>query len=385
MKCVTAATTNLVIGVWQPEPASLVNTTSNVPVVVTNDWNTSSSGVNTVVFTYPANVNWPASTFTTNWWACGAKVWTTVTCTKSTAIASLGTDTLQIPTTPLVATQWTTLTFTATIVNILETPNTDNSSAVAWLATVAAADVTAPIISATSIANNKLIPTSAFSMVYTYSDSGWSGINTVSGWSVSLKKWDWVSAYGWELSPTYLSSSSLTTTTWTYNYNALPFWKYKLDFTIKDYATNTSTLSSTIFYIDEPSINISNGTLDMGTLVYGSKKFSTAELTITVTTVGAWFNVNMIQNSILTEWHSGNIIFWNSTKWVWYDKSPYTSTITSAQTNQVLSTQGASLNTNGLKNTYTYKIKYGALIQSADLDYAGNYTAPIGFTLNLDY
>jgi hypothetical protein len=44
--------------------------------------------------------------------------------------------------------------------------------------------------------------------------------------------------------------------------------------------------------------------------------------------------------------------------------------ITSASTTQALGTQAASLNVNGLKNTYTFKVKYGALIQASDLNFA---------------
>ena len=60
----------------------------------------------------PANITGPASSFSDNGWSCGAQVGTGVTCTKTTALASFGTDTLRIPVVPTLAASGTTVTFT---------------------------------------------------------------------------------------------------------------------------------------------------------------------------------------------------------------------------------------------------------------------------------
>ena len=49
---------------------------------------------------------------------------------------------------------------------------------------------------------------------------------------------------------------------------------------------------------------------------------------------------------------------WDGVKGFWYDQEVYSGTPTAITTDTVIASQAASLNTNGDKNTYTYKLKY---------------------------
>lgn len=79
--------------------------TSQVPITVTNAGQASSSGAHTIVFALPTGIAGPTIPTTSYGWSCGAQVGTTVTCTKTTTIAPLGFETLNIPVIPATGTQ----------------------------------------------------------------------------------------------------------------------------------------------------------------------------------------------------------------------------------------------------------------------------------------
>ena len=83
------------------------------------------------------------SSFIDNGWSCGATVGSTVTCTKTTTIASLASDTLRIPVIPLPAAGGTSVTFNVSISNPGDS-NTTNNTAFASNAVVAATLTYAP-------------------------------------------------------------------------------------------------------------------------------------------------------------------------------------------------------------------------------------------------
>jgi hypothetical protein len=121
-------TVDLIPWIGQPEWPLTVNYLSQIPVTVTNAGIVSSSGLHVTQFIIPTNISGPTSAFSDNGWSCGAQVWTTVTCNKTTTIASLATDTLRIPVVPLLAASWSMVTFTGTISNSWDTVPTNNSA-----------------------------------------------------------------------------------------------------------------------------------------------------------------------------------------------------------------------------------------------------------------
>ncbi len=128
---VAANVPDLVPSIGQPEPAFMVNQTSQLPFVITNAGNLSSSGNTTLVFTVPTNFSGPTAGFTDNGWSCGAVVGTTVTCTKSGSIAPLATDTVRIPVKPNAAAGGTTANFSVSITNASDSNATNNTSTIA--------------------------------------------------------------------------------------------------------------------------------------------------------------------------------------------------------------------------------------------------------------
>lgn len=83
------------------------------------------------------------SPFSDNGWSCGAQVGTTVTCTKTTTIASLDSDTVRIPIIPLPAAGGTSVTFNVSISNPGDS-NITNNTAFANIAVVTSTLAYAP-------------------------------------------------------------------------------------------------------------------------------------------------------------------------------------------------------------------------------------------------
>ena len=74
---------------------------------------------------------------------------------------------------------------------------------------------------------------------------------------------------------------------------------------------------------------------------------------------------------------------WDGSDGFWYDQDPYTLNISVIGVDQVIGTQTGSINTDGNKNSYVYKIKLWALINAEQFwwTYSGN----VNFWLNLTY
>ena len=238
-------------------------------------------------------------------------------------------------------------------------------------------DNTPPIITNNFPLDWILYPNSNFDINIDYSDSE-SDINT---WSIlmEIKKWDgstWSSDISW----TYVTWDTITTSNSIYNISKMGFWKYKIDFYIEDDIWNW-TWTTTEFYMDEPELIISNWNLDIWEIWKWITKFSSWELNITVKTVWAWFDIVLNKDQLL-KW-SIEINDWNWTSWVWYDKNPYTSTINLINTNEIIATQTWSINTDWNKNTYIYSIKLWALV--SEEQEAWEYSSWIKFWIILDY
>ncbi len=120
---------DLIPWVWQPVPSLSVSWTSQIPVTITNVWNTWSNWVHTSIFYIPIWVNWPTSAFVSNGWSCGAMNVTarTVTCTKTMVLASNATDNFQVSVVPTSSVQWQTVRFTWYIYNASDSNMNNNT------------------------------------------------------------------------------------------------------------------------------------------------------------------------------------------------------------------------------------------------------------------
>lgn len=238
-------------------------------------------------------------------------------------------------------------------------------------------DTTAPTINFNSPWNWALYPSAILPLNVSYSDAG-SGINTA-GISATLQKWNWT-AWWSDILPGNFTLTSETSSSTTWQLSKLSYWKYRLNFSVPDNIWNTA-LSSSIFYIDEPELIISNSLVNIWNVIASTKVFS-SDLNITVKTVWAPFNVilnkdwNVLNSSI-------EMTDWNWTYWFWYDKSPYTSNISIINNNQVIASQWLLINTNWNKNVYNYSLKFWTKVNNTQV--AWNYSWKIKFTLQLSY
>jgi uncharacterized delta-60 repeat protein len=242
-------------------------------------------------------------------------------------------------------------------------------------------DTTPPILSSISIASGMLLPIGNFSLVGAYSDTG-AGID-VTTISMTVERWN--GAVWWtDIWPTYLSGSSNTTSsTWSFSYKNVPFGKYRSTLTVKDLQGNTNTLTR-IYYIDEIEWTLSQPSMNIGNISQWLQKNSFPnELTITVKTVGVPFSLSMSWSPLDS---SGNtIVHWTGTGGYGYEQysSGYTNTLLSMSGWVLLANQSSNINGNGDKNTYTYRIQYGGLVDN--YTFAWDYLSNLSFRLNLNY
>jgi len=239
-------------------------------------------------------------------------------------------------------------------------------------------DTVAPTITATNFVNEALLPGWNHNIIIDYSDAD-SWINTATA-SLELYKWDWVSAYGPDISWASITTNTVTTTSASYATNNLGFGKYRYNFTILDNAGNS--VSETVdFYIDTPEFTISTWSIDIGTVNHIDNSFSDT-VTVTVRTVWAWFSVYMNTTSPLINWVE-QIDAWDGNKGFGYDPDPFTTNISAIWTNQAIGTQAWSINTNWDMNVYTFDIKIWALIEEFQTSW--DYEWDIDFWVILDY
>ena len=241
-------------------------------------------------------------------------------------------------------------------------------------------DSTPPNISSINYLSWSLLPWWNHNIIINYIDSE-SWINITSD-SITLNKWSW-SSWWTDISSTWLnlSSKTISATSASYPTDNLIFWKYRYNFNISDNNSNSSSTWS-VFYIDEPELIISTWSIDIWWLKEWVTKFSNEEINITVKTVWAWFDVILNKESSLTNW-SIEIIDWNWIEWIWFEKSPYTSTVNLINTNEIIASELKSININWNKNTYNYSIKLWA--QTSEQQAAWNYNWNIKFWIDLDY
>ena len=239
-------------------------------------------------------------------------------------------------------------------------------------------DEVAPVISNTNFASGALLPGWNHDIVVNYSDVG-SWIDTTSA-TIELLKWDWVSAYGPDISSTWISIWNISVSSATYDTNDLEFWKYQYTFSISDNTWNIST-ETVVFYIDIPEFIVSTPDIDIWNLNSFANTFSDT-VTVTVKTVWAWFDVSM-ENPTSLNYGFNYINQWDGTIWFGHDFFPYTGSISTIGAQTLIQTEWASINTNWDKNIYSYPLKIWALIDSQQV--AWEYMWNIDFSIDFNY
>lgn len=245
-------------------------------------------------------------------------------------------------------------------------------------------DTTPPVITSVNINSGTLIPKGNFTYTVGYTDTG-SSIDTG---SVDLKIYTWnTGSLSWnttDISGLYEISASITNNTWSFNLAGMPAGKYRFDRNISDTSWNTHISSSTLF-IDALEWTVSTPTYTIGDARSGTDTFGTGELTITVKTVGAGFDLSMIRTNDLTRVTDVIPVYdgtngWGYTQW---NGSLFPPTITAHGATQTLWSVLKNIDQNGNKNTFTYRIKYA--INPDTNTPAGDYNGNVSFGLNLIY
>ena len=172
-------------------------------------------------------------------------------------------------------------------------------------------DTTPPTILTASVSSGTLIPIGNFSYQFSYADTG-SAINTSSvtmniySWNTGSSTWN-----STNLAPTYMSTTSISSSTGVFQLSNLPYGKYRFDMIVADTVGNTLTQSTTLF-VDAIEWIVSSPIYDIGGVQTSILGIGTGELLITVKTVGAGFDLSMFRSQDLIL-GSGSITVWNGT------------------------------------------------------------------------
>ena len=238
-----------------------------------------------------------------------------------------------------------------------------------------AIDSIPPKITSINYASWYLLPWWNHNLIINYNDAE-TGINTSTD-IIALYKWDWVSWWA-NISTTWLNLTwkTITATVATYPTNNLVFWKYMYNFQISDNSGNSASTWA-VFYIDQPEIIVSTWSFNIWTLTWTWLNFSTNEIIVTIKTVWASFQVEVLKDTDLLTWGGSIIIDWDGSKWVWYDKNPYTLVNKNINSNPIIWTWVTNININWVKNIYNFPIKIGTLINLEQA--AGTYNMSLSF------
>lgn len=223
----------------------------------------------------------------------------------------------------------------------------------------------APVIGASFPQDNELYPI-ASTVEFDYTDDA-TGVDTTTE-SLIIRKWDG-SSYGADIKSTAVLSQNVTSTNATYTLDNLDFGKYRAEFAISDTAWNTVN-KTIVFYIDKFEFSIVNNDIEIGQLDHTADVISQEEVTITVKTVGAGFDIDMSKVWLLS--NGGlNIKDYDGSKWFGFDIykdedgaiTNYDNTLEALTTSQIASIT-KNIDTDGFRKTYTYKVKFWANVEA---------------------
>lgn len=248
-------------------------------------------------------------------------------------------------------------------------------------------DATPPVITAFSPTNNSLYPIGNIHVTYSYADSG--GMATVPQYTFLLEKNNGAGAYS-DVTAASLSSSGVNASSADFTTNTLAYGQYRATFTVKDSAGNNAQQVSN-FYVDAPSLTVDTGSYRIGQLSSSGIVIGSNEVTVTVRTVGAGFQLSLGGSGTLNAGVS-QIGAWNGTVGYGMDYAASGSGTAKAYSGTLGSISGSSLENfatgshaggNGNLRTFTYTIKYGGRINT--LQAAGAYSSAVPIRISLQY
>jgi len=236
-----------------------------------------------------------------------------------------------------------------------------------------------PSINSSSINDNQLFPIWDFTFDFNYTDDWYIDSLTADTELYKYISWSWYSLT--DISTSHITLDSANNTVSDFTANWISYWRYKVIFKISNTAWTISTMEKE-FYVDEIEFTIDKSEIDIWNINSYWTEYFSDELTVTVKTVWAWFNVIMNKTTELNDW-TNNIDSWDWSDWFWYDQDIYSWNINQITTNEIIWTQISTLNINWDKNTYTYKIKAWALI--TEEQFSWEYTSTLDFWISLSY
>ena len=237
-------------------------------------------------------------------------------------------------------------------------------------------DITAPVITWTNYASGSILPWWNHNLEFDYNDThSWSVWIDTSSENLVLEKWNgtsWVANAG-------ISNTSTTITKAIYATSNLAYWKYRATFNISDNNSNISNNEVIIFYIDIPSMVISEDEFTLWELNDTTNTYSQI-VTINVKTVWVPFRVKIQNDSAnISSWWE-NIIPYNWIHWYWKKDG---SSIVALITEEEIANQTGALDTDWNLNSYTYNVQLWAIIES--LQTSGDYDWTVKITIEYDY
>jgi hypothetical protein len=217
-------------------------------------------------------------------------------------------------------------------------------------------DATLPTILSSSPQKDTLFPyITSINANFNYEDNT-GGVWIDSG-SIKLKleKYNWST---WEnYNTVVINTWSITNTNSKFNLTWFnTYWKYRLIFNVSDLAWNEVS-DYIIFYLDDFKFNISQSNINLWTLNPWDLKLSDTLVTLQVQTIWAWFSLIHEVNS------PNNFPNWDWNKWYWLCIWNTCTTISNFSSWEIIQ-QGQDVQEDWNLKTYTYDIKYWALINN---------------------
>lgn len=236
-------------------------------------------------------------------------------------------------------------------------------------------DAAAPTISSVTPTDGRLAPTGNLAVTYAYSDETAMDPNPVR--TFLLEKNDGSGNYS-DVTAALVASSGANAANASFTLSGASYGAYRATFSVRDAAGNQAQKIST-FYVDQVSMDVSTGSLSVGTLQAGIPGQS-SELTVTVSTVGAPFALTLGGSGSLSAGYD-SIAGWDGSYGYAYECAVANQAGGSVCDGTKRAITGATLedasgnlpDVNGNLKTYTYRIRLDARVDA--LKSAGNYDA----------
>lgn len=228
-------------------------------------------------------------------------------------------------------------------------------------------DIEAPNLE-DNLENNLILPVWNYDISYVYSDNISLNIQSV---DFDIQKWNGNSfislgnqSYSW----------TITQNNAQYVLKNIGYGRYRAQFSIADMVWNISQ-SSKEFYVDDFQVTLDENQIDLGVLQPGNLTLANDVVQIQVKTLGAKFEID----HTYTENDLGD---WDNSTWFWACEWVSCTNLENYK-NKSLIQQEKDLQTSWELKTYTYKVKYGSLIDN--LKSAWIYEVKNNYNVNVEY